>query len=252
MLRPYQSRIVDAIGRSNAIVKMPTGSGKTIIAAEVIKRHHQQSHRRASLILVPTQDLVDQQSRVVENWCSDLSILRFIGGMVDPSMDEITDGSACLVSTPQAFLKLQDRRKNTMGWTSWGLVVFDEVHHVLKEHPYRRIALRLKAWNEGNLSVTFQHRRKVQIIGLSASLTYAAREAAITSTLDRLCRELSIETMESPSIEELEHGGYVSQNGRNVSKTQPKLRKVYSSEKSASPMRCITSSFAVFNKTRQH
>ena len=41
-LRLYQKNVVDAIGSENAIVKMPTGSGKTFVAAEFIKRGLQQ------------------------------------------------------------------------------------------------------------------------------------------------------------------------------------------------------------------
>eukprot|EP00977_Amphora_coffeiformis_P024549 scaffold16175_cov92-Amphora_coffeaeformis.AAC.1 len=51
---------------------------------------------------------------------------------------------------------------------------------------------------------------------MSASLTYAVRDTAIESTLNRICRELRIEHMISPSNEELIEGGYVSQQGRNV------------------------------------
>jgi ERCC4-related helicase len=48
VLRSYQRRIIDAIGNSNAIVKMPTGSGKTIVAAQMIL-NHLGSERNASL-----------------------------------------------------------------------------------------------------------------------------------------------------------------------------------------------------------
>ena len=64
-LRPYQARVVNSIGSANAIVKMPTGSGKTLVAAELMKRHLQQHPGLACLFLVPTQDLVDQQADVV-------------------------------------------------------------------------------------------------------------------------------------------------------------------------------------------
>lgn len=210
MLRTYQSRIVKAIGQANAIVKMPTGSGKTIIAAEMIKQRGAKSRVRASLFLVPTQDLVDQQALVIQKWCQGTSVFRFTGGMADPRTDQVTS-AVCLVSTPQAFLKLQARKPLEMGWERYELIVFDEVHHVLKDHPYRNIALSLKDWREQNPTSP-----KVQIVGLSASLTYAVRKEAITKTLNRICRELAIERMESPTVEELEQGGYISQHGRNV------------------------------------
>lgn len=211
-LRTYQTRILASIGNANAILKMPTGSGKTIVAAQLVNTKLDDDNSRAALFLVPTRDLVDQQSSVLESWCHGAQVLRFTGGMADPQQDE-EEGPVCIVSTPEAFLSLQKREKDAFGWHAFGIVVFDEVHHVLKEDPYRRIALRLLAWHEGQMGPEDQ---KVQIIGLSASLTYHVTKAKVTSTLNRLCSELSIEKMVSPSMYELEAGGYVPQHGRNV------------------------------------
>jgi hypothetical protein len=116
-----------------------------------------------------------------------------------------------LVSTPAAFLSLQQRGKKDFSWPTFGLTIFDEeVHHVLKDHPYRHIALRVKDWLSAEIS------NKIQVIGLSASLTYAVGDSSITATLNRIGRELRIEKMISPSTAELEEGGYVSQHGRSV------------------------------------
>ena len=207
MLRIYQQRIVDAIGKSNAIVKMPTGSGKTIVAAQLVSNHLQEGSN-GSLFLVPTQDLVEQQALVIQRWCPRAHVLCFTGGMADPQI--LNASTTCLVSTPKAFLLLQ-QRKPAFSWHTFGLVVFDEVHHVLKDHPYRHIALRLKVFVDSNPT-----SHKIQILGMSASLTYAVRDTSIASTLNRICLELRIEQMISPSNEELMEGGYTSQHGRNV------------------------------------
>lgn len=174
-LRLYQRRIVDSIGLSNAIVKMPTGSGKMIVAAQLMANHFTGSAVGQSLCLVPTQDLVEQQAIVLERWCPNVKVLRFTGGMKDPQSS--SQQQSCLVSTPKAFRHLQQRH-STFAWTEFGLVVFDEVHHVLKDHPYRHIALRSKAFIEQDVS-----SRTMQVIGMSASLTYAINETSITKTL---------------------------------------------------------------------
>lgn len=69
-LRPYQIDAVDSIGgtSSNVIIKMPTGSGKTLVAFEFCLRRLAKNHRpagkhnKAALFLVPTKDLVSQVS----------------------------------------------------------------------------------------------------------------------------------------------------------------------------------------------
>jgi hypothetical protein len=118
----------------------------------------------------------------------------------------------CIVSTPKAFILLQRREPRWFGWDQFGIVVFDEVHHVLKDHPYRNLALDMRGWHVKQETT----KRKLQVIGMSASLTYDVEESAIQATLGRLCRELMIDTMISPSIEELKRGGYTPQYGHNV------------------------------------
>lgn len=205
-LRPYQSKIVNAIGQCNAIIKMPTGSGKTFLAAEIIRKElNRNLGKKVCLFLVPTQDLVYQQSKAIQTWCSETTVLRFTGGMKDPRGWEKNE-KVCLVSTPQAFRTLQSRKSQAFGWQCFSLVVFDEVHHVLKDHPYRHIALSIKDLSE----------RGIQVLGLSASLTYQIRDQAITKDLDRLKHELRLEKMEAPSLDDLIAGGYSPQHGRNV------------------------------------
>lgn len=205
-LRPYQKRIVDSIGQSNAIIMMPTGSGKTFLAAELIRKNLNNGQGRAVLFVVPTQDLVDQQSQAIEKWCPDVTVLRFTGGMTDPRSWQPNE-KVCLVSTPKAFLHLQSRKEDTFGWQAFGLVCFDEVHHVLKEHPFRQIALNIQNWISGHV---------IHILGLSASLTYQIGDEAIKKDLSRLQRELKLEKMESPTLDELIEGGYCPPHGRNV------------------------------------
>ena len=226
-LRPYQLRIVESIGHCNAIVKMPTGSGKTIVGAKLLQRrlllgasnqHHHPLVRPAGLILVPTQDLVHQQHQVFAQWCGTeptTTVLSYMGGMADPILD--TSKTCLLVSTPKAFTSLQQRKQDMFTWDKFGAVLFDEVHHVLKDHPYRTIALSLRDWHEQQKNSDHpQAHHKIQVLGLSASLTYGVDEPSIRATLDRLCRELDVQKMESPSTEELVQGGYVPPYGNNV------------------------------------
>ena len=84
-------------------------------------------------------------------------------------------------------------------------MVFDEVHHVLKDHPYRIIAHGIQKWEN-------DRSQRIQVIGLSASLTYAVEHKAVEQALSNLCHDLSVTKMISPSDEELIKSGYIPQD----------------------------------------
>lgn len=113
-LRKYQQDIVNAIKDENVIIKMPTGSGKTFVAAEFIKRGQNRRDsildvkRRAVLFLVPACDLVTQQKKALEAWMKDCQITEYMGGMSSPSQR-----FDVLVSTPQAFLVSKEMTNET-------------------------------------------------------------------------------------------------------------------------------------------
>ncbi len=197
--------MVNTIMHQNAICKMPTGSGKTVVAAAIVKQKIDINDDLRCLILVPTRELVNQQASVMERWCPGSIIGRYHGGLSSNQ-----GAFHALVSSPAAFNALLANNSTQYAWKSFSLVVFDEVHHVLKAHPYRLIAKSLSRWHRANPG------RRIQILGLSASLTYNVSEVKIKDTLNQLCADLSIEIMLSPSLEELEADGYIPQYGRNV------------------------------------
>ena len=77
---------------------------------------------------------------------------------------------------------------------------------MLKDHPYRIIAHGIKAWGSSN------PEQKVQVVGLSASLTYAVEHKAVEQALANLCQDLSVTKMISPTEEELKESGYIPQD----------------------------------------
>lgn len=124
-LHDYQLRIVRACEAANTVVVLPTGSGKTLIAAEVIKRLVVQSGS-AALFLVSTCLLVDQQAKALQSWTG-LNVVKYRGGVSLPSSFDV------LVATPDAF-RLAQRDAASEGsescrlqWQMFGVVVFDEV-----------------------------------------------------------------------------------------------------------------------------
>jgi ERCC4-related helicase len=174
------------------IVLLPTGAGKTWIAADALVQVG-----TPAVFFVPTIPLVAQQAaalrarpnmpaRVEEYHCDKKGIF--------PRDFDV------LVTTPKAFEVAQQSSSSSsqLGWGKFKVVVFDEVHHVIKDHPYRSLGLKLR--HSG-----FRPR----IIGLTASLTYTVGSSKqITKSVQMLCHELSIERIEHATDEELRDGGY--------------------------------------------
>jgi ERCC4-related helicase len=197
-LYDYQRRIITQVSSVNSIVMIPTGTGKTRIAGEVISIMERKSRERGSdftaLFVVPKRPLVEQQAEELRAWTK-LDVRGFHGGLSLPSQFQI------LVTTPKAFLMQQARGESHLSWSRISLVVFDEVHHVLKDDPMRKLALSIS----NSKSVI-----NVQILGLSASLSYAMTEGKVTLDLQRLCNELRVLKMASATPEELAASGFTA------------------------------------------
>ncbi|OIB56437.1 DEAD/DEAH box helicase family protein [Natrialba sp. SSL1] len=152
-LRPYQREALEswletdrwadlaeptpAVKRAPAgVLELPTGSGKTVIALKAIERL-----AVPTLVVVPTIDLLEQWQRELESEF-DCAVGRFGGG--EQRREPIT------VSTyDSAYLKA-----DSVG-DRFGLVVFDEVHHLGGE-GYREIARLLAAPARLGLTATFE------------------------------------------------------------------------------------------------
>lgn len=192
VLRTYQTRLANLALLHNTLVVLPTGAGKTLVAADVIRKRIDANAGRA-VFFVPTVLLVEQQAEALRGWLGPEKVIaEFMGGA------QIPDSFDALVSTPKAFLSQQNQGTLGFDWASFGTVVFDEVHHVLKEHPYRKLALDLLKSNA-----------TPRVIGLSASLTYAVTEDSMKKAVQRICEELKISSpLEVVSQQELQAAGY--------------------------------------------
>ena len=123
VLRDYQQKALDRWVKSGkrGCVVLPTGSGKTVIGVKAIEIVN-----AASLIIVPTIDLMDQWTSVLSKYFRDVMIGNLGGGA-----DDI---QAITVSTyDSAYI-----RAAGLG-NKFALVIFDELHH-LGAPGYRSIA----------------------------------------------------------------------------------------------------------------
>lgn len=138
-LRDYQQRAVDNWLRAGlrGCVVLPTGSGKTIIGISAIERANS-----ASLVVVPTLDLMDQWTTTLSKHFPNIRIGNLGGGNDD--IQSIT------VSTyDSAYI-----RASFLG-NKFSLVIFDEVHH-LAALGYRTIAEQMAAPFRLGLTATIE------------------------------------------------------------------------------------------------
>ena len=137
-LRPYQEAAVTAWREADnrGVIELPTGAGKTVVAIDIIAQLGV-----PTLVVVPTIDLLDQWRRELETEFG-VAIGQFGGG--EQVQEPIT------VSTyDSAYLRAEDVGGD------FGLVVFDEVHHLGGE-GYRDAARLVSAPARLGLTATFE------------------------------------------------------------------------------------------------
>jgi len=137
-LREYQQDALDAWFDSNrrGVLELPTGAGKTIIALAAMAACDE-----PTLVVVPTIDLLEQWQRELETEF-ETPIGRLGGG--EQRVEAVT-----VATYDSAYL-----RADELG-DRFGLVVFDEVHHLGAE-GYQDIARLLAAPDRLGLTATFE------------------------------------------------------------------------------------------------
>ena len=137
-LREYQQDALDAWLDSNrrGVLELPTGAGKTVIALAAMAACDE-----PTLVVVPTIDLLEQWQRELESEF-DTPIGRLGGG--EQRVESVT-----VATYDSAYLRADD-----LG-DQFGLVVFDEVHHLGAE-GYQDIARLLAAPDRLGLTATFE------------------------------------------------------------------------------------------------
>jgi len=114
-LRPYQKRVVDMASKhSQGVIVSPTGSGKTIMALELIR-----TKQTPALIIVHKQELADQWAREIKK------LFGFTPAFIGDGKFEI--GSQITIGMVQTISKREEQCKEIC--SKWGLVFCEEAHH---------------------------------------------------------------------------------------------------------------------------
>lgn len=156
--RDYQLEISEAAILENTLVSLPTGLGKTLIAAVVMYNFYRFFPRGKILFLAPTLPLVNQQVQACFNIMgipeTDTAVLT---GKINASRRaQLWKDKRVFYCTPQTIqFDLEASRCNPDHFVC---VVLDEAHRATGNHSYVTIVNRL-----------FESNAKFRLLGLSAT-----------------------------------------------------------------------------------
>ncbi|BCS90684.1 MAG: putative ATP-dependent RNA helicase [Candidatus Micrarchaeota archaeon] len=139
-LRDYQKDIISSIlrSKSNSLVILPTGTGKTIIAIYVILAYA--NIGKKALFLAPTKPLAEQHYKTVLSITNltDNQIALAIGSKSYDERATIYKNSYIVVATPQTIKN--DLERGLIDLKDFSLIVFDEAHKAVGRYAYAILA----------------------------------------------------------------------------------------------------------------
>nr|WDQ26714.1 Dicer 2 [Sogatella furcifera]WOZ50366.1 endoribonuclease Dcr 2-like protein [Sogatella furcifera] len=145
--RDYQDELLPLAVQNNCIIYLPTGSGKTFLATMIIKHFSVDIEKRLSeggkraFFLVNTVQLVEQQAQSIQRQ-TNFEVGQYTGQTgcdlwsEDVWKKELDDKSV-IVMTAQILLNLLSHYYLKL--SNIRIIVFDECHAAVKEHPMRCI-----------------------------------------------------------------------------------------------------------------
>eukprot|EP00516_Mucochytrium_quahogii_P001899 CAMPEP_0203764948 /NCGR_PEP_ID=MMETSP0098-20131031/18142_1 /ASSEMBLY_ACC=CAM_ASM_000208 /TAXON_ID=96639 /ORGANISM=" , Strain NY0313808BC1" /LENGTH=1161 /DNA_ID=CAMNT_0050661151 /DNA_START=468 /DNA_END=3953 /DNA_ORIENTATION=+ len=196
VLDRYQRDIIEEIqqlwdsGDANAIVYLPCGSGKTVIASTTIAlvAACEAEAEKVVIVVVPSTPLVFQQAEAIEA-CTGLHGGRYCGAtnvldwdIVDKNYDFVVATHGILAN----LLKERGDANNVFGKIS--LLVFDECHHAKGKHEYVEIIRALESWQEiaRDSRDDEEDVNRLFVLGLSATPTKGKTFSEQKANLDTL------------------------------------------------------------------
>ncbi|MGP8078667.1 MAG: DEAD/DEAH box helicase [Thermoplasmata archaeon] len=139
---PFQIDMARIGLSSDLLVVLPTGLGKTVIAALVAAEVLRRSDEKV-LVLAPTRPLVAQHAESFARWLTPRATARFTGTVKKPLREGKWETAELVFATPE--LVQNDLEAGRYRLDEVGLIVFDEGHHAVGKYAYVEIAARYRA-----------------------------------------------------------------------------------------------------------
>lgn len=157
--REYQYNVSQICFRYNTLVCLPTGAGKTFIAAVVMMNFYRWYPQGKIIFMAPTRTLVNQQVEACANFTNikkDRFIIMTGNNTPGAARKEIWKQKSVFFCTPQ--IVQNDIAKKRLDPSKIILLIVDEAHHARNNYAYsvvvRQIAARSSQFRVIGLSAT--------------------------------------------------------------------------------------------------
>jgi len=139
---PFQIDLARIGLTEDLLVVLPTGLGKTVIAALLAAEVLRRSEGKV-VMLAPTRPLVQQHAEAFSRWLVPLRTARFTGTVRRPVREGVWEGADLVFATPEVLA--HDLADGRYRLDEVELLVFDEAHHAVGKYAYVPIAERYKS-----------------------------------------------------------------------------------------------------------
>lgn len=138
--REYQKSIAETASKTNTLVVLPTGIGKTLVAVLVAVKRLEEYSDSKILITAPTRPLNAQHKKSFEKFTTiDPEEIILVTGKIAPQdRTELYKRGRVVIATPQTIEN--DLGTGKLNLEDFSFIVFDEAHRCVKEYAYTYVA----------------------------------------------------------------------------------------------------------------
>lgn len=192
--RLYQQEIFKKAKKTNLMVVLPTGLGKTPIAVMLAAERLERFPESRVLVMAPTKPLVNQHRKTFGHFMDLPSReMEVVTGTVAPKKRKNAYlGKKIIFATPQTIQN--DLKQGRLSLEGFSLLVIDEVHHGVGRYAYPFVAQKYLG--------TAEHPR---ILGLTAS------PASEEEKIREVCEKCGIDSIEIRTEHDEDVTPYVQQ-----------------------------------------
>ena len=176
--RLYQEKIFYSATKKNALVILPTGLGKTLIALMLSAHRLKKIPNSKILFLAPTKPLCIQHYKTFLKNTKTKNVLSLLTGKTKPEERKIIwEDSSIIFATPQTITN--DLISGRINLEDVSLIIFDEAHRAVGEYDYVFLAKHYK-----------NQAKDFRILALTASPGSNKEEINI------ICKNLFVDSIE--------------------------------------------------------